>query len=146
MASKLDFNQHYKSTVKLTSYIRVSTWAYGTYRIIEQRKLSQACASLPNCYDIDSDMRIRWYMHESRPAYSPHTVFVFRYEVERLVDVCVCVNLPVYLTCILLPMAIVWGLGAIESARIVTLWNEFWKFYIPCLLDQILHYMFVQKA
>ena len=35
----------------------------------------------------------------NRDPLSPHTVFVFRYEVERLVDVCVCVcvcvNLPV---------------------------------------------------
>ena len=64
------------------------------YRIIEQLKLSQACASLQN-------NNIREYDDTctNRDPLSPH-VFLYSlyfhiYEVERLVDVCVC-----KLTCI----------------------------------------------
>ena len=62
--------------------------------MIEQRKFSQACASLPKCYDIDN--RENMMIHgTNRDRLSPHAVFIFPYGVERLVDVCMCVNLPV---------------------------------------------------
>ena len=42
------------------------------------------------CYDIDN--RENTMIHgKNRDPLSPHAVFVFPYEVERLIDVCVCV-------------------------------------------------------
>ena len=74
-------------------------------------------------------------------------VFIlFAKEGERLVDV--YVNL---LTCITDMYIIVsgyyiWVLGVIGLARKVTLWIKFCKFLISAVLDNISHYMFVQKT
>ena len=55
----------------------MSTGDYGTYRIIEQRKLSQACASLQKRYDIDSDTREYDDTCTNRDMLCPHAFLYF---------------------------------------------------------------------
>ena len=61
--------------------------------------------------------------------------FVFPYEGERLVDVCVT-----YMYIIFNGYRVRIGCYGISMN------TEFWKFYNLCLLDWILHYMFMQKT
>ena len=63
-------------------------WNLSHYRATKNQP------SLPKCYDIDNRENTMIHGTYGDPL-SPHAVFVFPNEVERLVDVCVC-----KLTCI----------------------------------------------
>ena len=79
-ASKLDFNQHYKSTVAHKPYMsqHMRLWNLVHYRATKAQP-SLCISTNTKCYDIDSDTRDYDDTCTNRDPLSPHAVFVFLY-------------------------------------------------------------------